>query len=100
MQDGDGMHTAKRVTKMLDEEGIEQLLPWPAHSPDLNPIENAWSIVERHLEEVNPRTEDGLWTAMQEGWAKIDETTLRKLTRSLPKRLEEVKAAEGGHTHY
>ena len=100
MQDGDGLHTARRVTKMLDEEGIEQLLPWPAHSPDLNPIENAWSIVERHLERVHPTTTPGLWKAMQQGWEKIDEGTLLRLTGSVPTRLEAVKAAQEGHTHY
>ena len=71
MQDGDGMHTAKRVQKMLSDEAIEQVIPWPAHALDLNPIENAWSIAERHLEKVNPRTEAGLWKAMQEGWENI-----------------------------
>lgn len=100
MQDGDGCHTAKRVRKRLENEGIEQLLPWPAHSPDLNPIENAWSIVERHLESVHPTSDRGLWEAMNEGWAKIDETQLLRLCDSLPRRLEMVKEAQGGHTKY
>lgn len=100
MQDGDGTHTAKRVQKMLVDEGVEQLLPWPAHSPDLNPIENAWSMVERHLEKVNPSTERGLWKAMKEGWEKIDHASLVRLTGSLPRRLAAVKEAQGGHTKY
>lgn len=100
MQDGDGTHTATKVQNALFEEGIELLLPWPAHSPDLNPIENAWSIVERYLEQVNPRTERGLWDAMQDGWNKIDQGTLLRLTGSLPSRLKAVKASAGGHTKY
>jgi hypothetical protein len=100
MQDGDGTHTAKRVQNMLENVGIDLLLPWPSHSPDLNPIENAWSMIERHLEIVNSTTEAGLWEAMEEGWEKIDEGTLSRLTMSLPKRLEAVKAAQGGHTKY
>lgn len=100
MQDGDGTHTAKRVKKMLEEEGIEQLLPWPAHSPDLNPIENAWAMIERHLQTVNPTTERGLWKAMQDGWAKVGEGALLQLTGSLPRRLQAVKDAQGGHTKY
>lgn len=100
MQDGDGCHTAKSVQKCLKKEGITQLLPWPAHSPDLNPIENAWSIVERHLEKAHPTTARGLWKAMQEGWEKIGNDTLLRLTSSLPSRLSAVKYAHGGHTKY
>lgn len=100
MQDGDGCHTAKTVQNCLENEGVEQLLPWPAHSPDLNPIENAWSMVERHLETVYPTTRDGLWRAMQDAWEKIDERQLLQLCQSLPRRLEAVKRADGGHTKY
>lgn len=100
MQDGDGCHTAKRVRNRLDMEGIEQLTPWPAHSPDLNPIENAWSIVERHLETVHPTSDRGLWEAMTEAWENIDDRQLLRLCGNIPRRLQAVKEAHGGHTKY
>ena len=90
----------KKVRNRLDLEGIEQLYPWPAHSPDLNPIENAWSIVERHLETVHPTSDRGLWDAMKEAWDKIDNDQLLRLCGSLPRRLQAVKEAQGGHTKY
>lgn len=99
-QDHDGTHTAKCVQKMLASEGVELLEPWIAHSPDANPIENAWSLVEQHLQIVNPRTERGLWAAMQEGWDNISPATLLQLCNSLPRRLEAIIAAHGGHTKY
>ena len=43
-------------------------------SPDLNPIENAWYILEQYLQKKTPRTIDGLWRCMRKGWAKIDGT--------------------------
>ena len=100
MHDNDGIHTAKAVQNRLQKLGVELLSPWPAHSPDLNPIENAWSMVEQHLEKVNSCTTQGLWQAMQDAWNKIDEGILDRLTSSLPRRLEEVIEADGGSTRY
>lgn len=90
MQDGDGAHTAKSTRAFLRHEGISLLEPWPAHSPDLNPIENAWGIVEQSLQLVNPNTERGLWKSMKRAWKEIDETKLCNLCGSLPRRIQSV----------
>lgn len=44
MQDGAAAHTAKSNLELLGHSQVE-VLDWPANSPDLNPIENAWSLV-------------------------------------------------------
>ena len=44
-QDNSGAHKAKSVGAYMDATGIS-LIEWPAQSPDLNPIENAWASVE------------------------------------------------------
>ncbi|GFV26389.1 transposable element Tcb1 transposase [Trichonephila clavipes] len=31
-----------------------EMLPWPARSPDLSPIENMWSIVAQRLTQITP----------------------------------------------
>lgn len=41
--DGSPCHIAKVMTKLLGEQNVKILGPWPGNSPGLNPIENLWS---------------------------------------------------------
>ena len=54
-QDNASCHTAKIVKRYFNEENI-QLLPWPAVSPDLSPIEHLWAHIDRKLYETPPKT--------------------------------------------
>jgi len=40
LHDGAPCHTAKSITKWLQEHSVLVIGPWPGSSPDLNPIEN------------------------------------------------------------
>ncbi|MBW0568654.1 hypothetical protein O181_108369 [Austropuccinia psidii MF-1] len=43
MEDGVPIHTTQISNKWQAANQIDKL-PWPAHSPDLNPIENVWKV--------------------------------------------------------
>ena len=49
-QDNAPCHTARRVIKWLANNDIE-LQDWPGDSPDINPIENLWSIIKARIQE-------------------------------------------------
>ena len=48
MQDKARPHVVRIVSEYMDTVGIRRL-PWPASSPDLNPIEHIWDNFKRHI---------------------------------------------------
>ncbi len=51
-QDGAPAHTSKATKSYLEASNIELLRPWPAQSPDLSPIENAWALLQRRMDKL------------------------------------------------
>ena len=90
-QDGSAPHRAKSVKAYSDGEGIK-LLPWPAQSPDMNPIENAWAILKRNLrqESTYPTSEAELFKRLSEVWDSLPSEYFERLIVSIPRRVLEL----------
>ena len=75
-------------------------MDWPAQSPDLNPIENLWTILKQKVHNSKPSSLDVLWETLNGFWDNIEESTIESLVASMPKRVKAVIAAKGGATRY
>jgi transposase len=63
VMDNLGTHKGERVQKLIEERGCEVLF-LPPYSPDLNPIEEAFSKVKALLRQAGARTREALIEAM------------------------------------
>ena len=100
-QDNDPKHSSKRAQDWLNSHGIK-LLDWPAQSPDISPIEHLWQILKKKLNSY-PRPSRGiweLWERIEVEWGKIEVEECQRLIESMPRRIEAVIKAKGGHTKY
>ena len=100
-QDNDPKHTSRRAQKWFEEQGIK-ILDWPAQSPDLNPIEHTWNHLKRCLSGYSsaPKGVHQLWERVVEQWGMISVEECQKWIESMPRRIQAVIKAKGGHTKY
>ena len=99
--DNDPKHTSKATKEYLMNQELE-ILPWPAQSPDLNPIEHLWHYLKVKIGsyENRPTSIHSLWQYVDEKWNKISVEVCQKLIETMPKRIQAVIEAKGGHTKY
>lgn len=100
-QDNDPKHKSNKATKWFQDNDID-VLPWPAQSPDLNPIEQLWTYLKDQLKlyPTPPKGVHELWDRLVVEWNRIPAERCQILIASMPRRLEAVIAAKGGHTKY
>lgn len=98
-QDNDPKHTAKIVKEWLLYRTPKQLNS-PPQSPDLNPIEHLWEVLDRNIRKRPITSKQGLRAALTEEWAKISPDVTKNLVSSVPRRLAAVIKARGGPTKY
>ena len=81
MQDNAPSHVSKRSLGWLEDWGFsgDQLMQWPANSPDLNPIENLWSILKMKIYETGRQycSKDDLWKAIEAATNGISTSTIK-----------------------
>ena len=106
-QDNDPKHKARKTIELLTQR-CPAILEWPSNSPDLNLIENLWSILKVRVEKQvnklvmkkNPVTIDGFLELILKEWEGIDKKIYVNLVNSMLTRLERVIEGNGNKIPY
>jgi transposase len=104
MQDNDPTHKgASAIIKQWAQgqsSAPELLANWPAHSPDLNPIENVWAWAQAQVDKAACSTFEEFMQEVIDTLKRVPKAMCEKLVSSMSRRLQAVIRAEGGRTKY
>lgn len=95
------LHRSQEVTQWFNEnENDVNHMLWPSQSPDLNPIEHLWEILEQRVRQRSPPplSKEQMREYLSEEWCSIPPLEFQKLVESMQSRIEAVLAAGGGAT--
>lgn len=73
---------------------------WPAHSPDLSPIENCWSSVQKKVAASGCKSTADFQDKVMEEFGELSTDYLGKLYASMKDRMEDCIAKKGDRIRY
>jgi hypothetical protein len=97
--DGSPPFSSHECKTWLHNHGIK-VIDFPAHSPDLNPIENIWPVVGKLIDEMHPTTPLAVAEAFKDCWQRIPLEIWNDYAQSMPARCQAVIDANGDATPY
>jgi hypothetical protein len=89
-------HTSEATMDFIQQQQVPLDFSFPAASPDLNPIENVWSMVDYKLHNMPLGTPAQFFQKVQQAWDAVPQSDIDNTVRALKTRHEMVKKAGGG----
>ena len=95
-QDGARAHMATSTTAYLRRKGVETVQNSRPYSPDLNPIEQLWKILNERIAQLAPDTFSALQAVTIEAWDAIPQVIIDEFVRSFAAKVAACRAENGG----
>ena len=101
MDDNVRAHRARITDQYLEQATIVRM-EWPARSPDLNPIEHAWDMLQTVVSSrpVQPASVQEFRQFLLKEWDQIPQYKIRMLISIMWRSCQAVIEARGHHTRY
>ena len=82
--------TIYNTTRRFFQDNDVEVLPWPAKSPDLTPIENIWGIIDAHKSSLCPTNRSELRSTIASGIELLKEQkkTFLNTLKTVPTRIK------------
>ena len=101
VQDSSPVHKANNTTRWFEDKNLrDRIIPWPARSPDLNPIKNIWNLMKLQVYRNKPNNVTELKECILNAWINISSDTTIKLVESMPRRIRSVLNRKGNPIQY
>jgi transposase len=95
VSDNASQHKAGGIKAWFARTRFPLLGGFPPSSPDLNAIENVWSMVDSQLRQM-PLGKPSKWEdTLQKAWQKVPQQSINNTVKAMPKRAEMVLAEKG-----
>jgi transposase len=98
-QNNNPKHT-NNICKRFINNNVPQLLEWPSNSPEVNPIENIWSIVKPKVEKRKPKDIDELELFLAEEFKNTEINVVKNCVMSMKKRCLSLISSKGERIKY
>lgn len=100
LQDNAPSHKAKTTMKVVEELVGDRFISHPAKSPDLNPIENLWGILDQKVKAAEITNIQTLKRFLRKEWKTLPWQHIRNCVDSMPRRLELCRESGGNRLQY
>ncbi|KAK1791249.1 hypothetical protein P4O66_013265 [Electrophorus voltai] len=90
-------HTAGSI-KVWMRDHQNKTISWPAQSPDLNPTENLWNVIQRKMDGHKPSNKAELLEFLCQEWCKVTQQQCERLVEIMPRCMKGVIKNQGYST--